>query len=345
MKHIIFLIAVAICAPVFCLYSCSKNNESVQGQQGSTSISVEDMTGHGATPEARMLAIKNEINSLDERGEYKIAYELINDCLVHHYSLDNLKYAIEHAEKHLSALQSHNVLTQKSAFILPKGRSNWEIVKDYFKIQVASNVAEYLIPGGGIIGIGGYWKALSDADKANYQCAVEQVFTLAEKEKANEIVAQYDILRISLKKYLDILTKSYPAGEAYEIKQDYFNTRDRGEALKKNLIDARCNYISYQIISPALAEVSKEYYLATFKWLEFDDKQIIKDSITLLTHSFHNEWLFASTEEVRMQYCEMVRTLKDGIGKAEWEELKTVTTLLDSNDPSKPRGADAWWRQ
>jgi hypothetical protein len=110
------------------------------------------------------------------------------------------------------------------------------------------------------------------------------------------------------------------------------------------VIEARCNYVSYQVISPALAEISKEHYIATFKWLGFNDKQTIKNSVIKLAHSFHNEWLFASTEEVRQQYSEVIKTLKDDFGKAEWEELKVITTLVDSNDPSKPRGADAWWK-
>lgn len=167
---------------------------------------------------------------------------------------------------------------------------------------------------------------------------------MVDKEKSNAIIAQYDILRDSLKAYLDLLSKTYPVDSAEDVKHDYFAIRDRADSLRRKVIEARCNYVSYQVISPALAEISKEHYIATFKWLGFNDKQTIKNSVIKLAHSFHNEWLFASTEEVRQQYSEVIKTLKDDFGKAEWEELKVITTLVDSNDPSKPRGADAWWK-
>ncbi len=57
-----------------------------------------------------MLSIKSGVEKLDNRGEYKIAYRLINDCLVHNYSLENMRYAIEHAENHLSKLLYHNTI-------------------------------------------------------------------------------------------------------------------------------------------------------------------------------------------------------------------------------------------
>lgn len=292
------------------------------------------MTGKDATPEAPMLAIQKEVESLDGRGEYKIAYELINSRLERHYSLKNMEYAIEHAENHLSKLLPYNTNSKKSVFHEPSDKMG--------KIVVATDgVGSVLLSpiGSVVIRI----VILNEADKANYQEAVKQKFVLVEKEKAKRIIAQYEILRGSLKIYLDTLSKKYPVDDADSEKQFYFKLRDRAEALKKRLIDARCNYISYQVISPTLAEVSKELYLATSKWLELDDKQKIKDSIIQMTHSFHYEWLFTSAEEVREQYCEVIKAMKDNIGKAEWEQYKVITTMLDSEDPSKPRGAEAWW--
>ena len=307
-------------------------------------IEVVDMTGNEATLEAYMLKIKKEVDSLEPRGEYTIAYELINQTIAKYYSLSNMQYALDHVEKHLSKLQANNINSSISIFITPKGidvSKDFELTKGNIKRLSISNIVGLVIPFGGVLYYMG--DKLSETDKANYQAAIEQTFVLVEKEKANDIISQYDLLRNSMKIYLDILSKSYPLDASEETKNEYISTRKRAETLKEKIIDAHCNYISYQVISPALAEVSKEFYIATEKWLGFDDKQKIMESITLLTHSFHNDWLFSASEDVRKQYCEVVKSLKSEIGKAEWEEYKVITTMLDSNDPSKPRGANAWW--
>ena len=94
-----------------------------------------------------------------------------------------------------------------------------------------------------------------------------------------------------------------------------------------------------------MAEVSKQLYLATFKWLGLDDKQKIKEAVLLLARSCHYNWLYTSSEDVRIQFCETIKNMKDIVGKAEWEEFKVLTSMLDSDDPSKKRGADAWWEE
>ena len=110
MKQVkVFIVIAVLFSGLFLLLSCGKT-EQRKGQQGHSHIVVEDFTGNEATPEASMLAIKSEVEKLDNRDEYKIAYRLINDCLVHNYSLENMRYAIEHAENHLSKLLSHNTI-------------------------------------------------------------------------------------------------------------------------------------------------------------------------------------------------------------------------------------------
>lgn len=345
LKFIVFVACLTIVVGLFGI--CCFREKKAPSKNSNGSIEVVDMTGNEATPEARMLTIKSEVEGLDARGEYKIAYRLINDCLVRNYSLENVRYAIEHAESHLSKLLSYNTMSQKSVFVNPEDKTNKELKADLWKSYDLGAAAQSLTltPGSGVlIGLVGGWNSLSEADKKNLQLAREQQFVLVEKDASNAIIAQYDTLRDSLQAYLDLLQKSYPASGPDDVKQLYFSIRDRAEALKKKVKDTRCNYVSYQVISPTLAEISKEHYLATFKWLGFDDKQKIRDSVIHLAHSFHNEWIFASTEEVRLQYSEVIMSLKNDVGKAEWEELKAVTTLVDSNDPSKPRGADAWWK-
>ena len=185
------------------------------------------------------------------------------------------------------------------------------------------------------------------APKEKTESASEQTFVLVEKDEINEVISQYDLLRDNMKLYLKILSNTYPTNVPIEMQNEHLSVKEKAERLKENLVNARCDYISYQVISPALAKVSKELYIAIppwyKRWYKMKDKQRIRDAIALMAHSFHNDWLYSSSEDVRIQYCDVVKALKGEIGKAEWEEYKVITTMLNSNDPSKPRGANAWW--
>ena len=75
----------------------------------------------------------------------------------------------------------------------------------------------------------------------------------------------------------------------------------------------------------------------------FKDKEAFKTAVKNLSASCHQNLLMQSNDEVRFQFFEVQKVLKAQAGKEEFEELKVLTTLQDSNDPSKKRGADAWW--
>lgn len=132
-QGLVVIVVTVLISGLYVLRGCRKSEQPATEPTPPSPI-VEDKTGNEATPEARMLAIKSEVEDLDKRGEYKIAYRLINDCLVHDYSLGNMQYAIEHAENHLAKLLSHNTTPQKSVFVTPKGKSTWDIIVDRFKI-------------------------------------------------------------------------------------------------------------------------------------------------------------------------------------------------------------------
>jgi len=280
--------------------------------------------------------LKKEVLKLDSQKEYKLSYALIKTWLSKNYSLDNMHYAIEHAEMHFELLHRNNTIFQKSTFYKPP-ELTW---KDYLYTYVASAGAELLIPFGGMVVC---YTKLSKTDKINFSKASEQKFLLSDKNTINPILAQYDILKQNIIFYFGVLEKNYTINADEAEKERYFALKKRMENLKQRIMDSRCNFVSYHAISPALAESSKLLYLATFKSLGFDDKQKIKDSVIFLCRSFHKEWLYTASEDVRIQFCDVVKEMKDVVGEAEWNEFETLTTLLDSADNSKKRGASAWW--
>lgn len=98
------------------------------------------------------------------------------------------------------------------------------------------------------------------------------------------------------------------------------------------------------MISPYLWEVQHRIFLADSDYLslKFKDKKTLDDAVRFLAKSCHKEWLYQASEDVRLQFVDTQKALKQVASKAELEDYKVVTTLLDSLDPSKKRGADAW---
>lgn len=117
--------------------------------------------------------------------------------------------------------------------------------------------------------------------------------------------------------------------------------KNQKAALRKN----RTDYLSYEVISPLLWEVNRQLFLADSDYLALTgkDKEMLDDAVKNLALACHKTWLYQADESVRKQFIDTQRALKEVASKVELEEYKVATTLSDSIDPSKKRGADAWW--
>ena len=162
-----------------------------------------------------------------------------------------------------------------------------------------------------------------------------------EEKKIKQVINQFDLLKKNLKLYQTML-RNYPLHGTQEEKNIYLKQNEILENTCERTIRSYCLFISYEVISPCLAETSKSLYIAT---IGINDKEKIKEAVFFLCRAFHKEWLYAADEEVRLQFCDVVKEMKDIIGSEEWEELKMLTTLLDCRDNSKNRGTSVWWNE
>ena len=165
-------------------------------------------------------------------------------------------------------------------------------------------------------------------------------------EDCRRTLERYDLLREHVQKLLDdteeALVREAPGDEALEsLRRDLL-------ALKKEIRIERTRFVSYTLVSPFLAETVRlrriagdNFFQMLFNHRANAGKRL--DAISMLALACHNEILMSCTEDVRIQFCDVVSGLKRISRPAEWEHFKTVTTMLDSYDPSKKRGADAWW--
>ena len=165
-------------------------------------------------------------------------------------------------------------------------------------------------------------------------------------EECRRTLELYDLLREHVQKLLDdtedTLVRGASGDEALE------TLRRNLLALKKEIRTARTRFVSYTLVSPFLAETVRLRRIAKDNFFQMllnhranAGKRL--DAISMLAQACHNEILMSCAEDVRIQFADVVSGLKRMSRPAEWEHFKTVTTMLDSYDPSKKRGADAWW--
>ena len=57
----------------------------------------------------------------------------------------------------------------------------------------------------------------------------------------------------------------------------------------------------------------------------------------------YNDILLESYEDVRDQFYDTLKKLKNTAGDKELEDLKVLQTLTDSSSRQKQNGADKWW--
>lgn len=165
-------------------------------------------------------------------------------------------------------------------------------------------------------------------------------------EECRRTLERYDLLRDYVQKVLDgteaRLVREAPGDAALEsLRRDLL-------ALKKEIRGARTRFVSYTLVSPFLAETVRlrkiakdDFFRMLFNHRANAGKRL--DAISMLALACHKDILMSCTEDVRIQFADVVSGLKRMSRPAEWDHFKTVTTLLDSYDPSKKRGADAWW--
>lgn len=120
--------------------------------------------------------------------------------------------------------------------------------------------------------------------------------------------------------------------------------KKQAEKMKIEIKNKRTRFLSYDAVSPYLAVASQYLYLAKAKASWFQrNKEVFDTAIKNLSLACHHQMLMECSKDVREQFFEVQKELKAMVSEKEFEELKVITTLQDSNDTSKKRGADAWW--
>ena len=165
-------------------------------------------------------------------------------------------------------------------------------------------------------------------------------------DECRQTLARYDLLRNNVQGLINTtincLVMVNPDDEALEaLRKDLLK-------LKSEIRVARTRFVSYTLVSPFLAETTRLRRIAndTFLQMLFNhDANAGKrmDAVSMLAHTCHKDILMSCDECVRIQFCDTMSGLKRLSKPEEWAHFQSVTTMIDSYDPGKKLGADAWW--
>lgn len=275
------------------------------------------------------------VKLLEENGEYEASRVVLADALQGEFLPEIVDYWIQADEKKLQSMTiRHTELVQFNRI-----ERTWG---EYGKEQAVA-------AGMGVLTWGvGYWVGGTAYSHMKEKERIEKMkefdFNLLSQEEVHSGIENYDNLKKSVQVLQALVNQQLRKSKKEDLPQ-IIDFSKRIKELKSNIKNKRTQFISYDVISPYLADVARWLVISQGKWylMIFEDKEAFKMAVKNLSLACHQSLLMESTDEVRLQFFEVQKILKAQTSKEELEELKVLTSLQDSTDPSKKRGADAWW--
>ena len=178
-------------------------------------------------------------------------------------------------------------------------------------------------------------------DKKELKAAIE-------KERANPVatpsdvsvkncVEQFDTIRDSLTSSRKVIGEALVEADSQH-RQEWLKLAESHGQLVKEVSQARCDYVSFDVLSPRLARaVQLIWFSASGATLGFGHSEDdLKEAAKTIGNG--SEILLMCNKEVREQFLEVFKTLKSKAGGEEIKELEAISGLLGGQN----LGADRW---
>ena len=158
-----------------------------------------------------------------------------------------------------------------------------------------------------------------------------------DEKTAKKTIEEYETIRASLK-----LSQQAIQDSLVEAKQptlgDLIAIGKKHEAFLKNVAEARCQYVSFDVLSPRFARCRQLVFLSgnsNTLGLSYSMEEL-KEAAKILGSD--RELVLECTHEVRSQFLSLLKEIKGLAGKSAFEELEVTGGLLGGKD----LGADRW---
>ena len=158
-----------------------------------------------------------------------------------------------------------------------------------------------------------------------------------DEKNAKKTIEEYETIRASLK-----LSQQAIQDSLVEAKQptlgDLIAIGKKHEAFLKNVAEARCQYVSFDVLSPRFARCRQLVFLSgnsNTLGLSYSMEEL-KEAAKILGSD--RELVLECNHEVRSQFLSLLKEIKGLAGKSAFEELEVTGGLLGGKD----LGTDRW---
>lgn len=147
---------------------------------------------------------------------------------------------------------------------------------------------------------------------------------IANPENVKKITSSIPLFKAWTQK-LSTLARNCYARDDQNLCLDYMN---KLKDLRKNLDTYYRDFFSYEVASPILAKTQQLIFIAdTSKTFGVDDN-ILRDAARLLG-TLNDDIFLHVNQDVRNQFLDVYKELKDKAGKEQIEEMKAIQTMQD----------------
>ena len=210
------------------------------------------------------------------------------------------------------------------------------------KLKVGLAALVLAIPGGALIATS--LSPLSIQIRENYWSKATEYF-----EQNQIVLPDMKDVGITLNNYKEI-KKSLLF--AYQVTKEFMETssdadfivraislNQRANSLLHQLVTDRCNYVSYHVLSPRFAVAKRKLFLSK-RDVVGHDEDIVAEAVVLM--NVDGNFLLTANENVRLQFMDVLKQVKDLAGKAEYEQLKVLQSLAKKVSNDDDKGAKKW---
>lgn len=280
---------------------------------------------------------------LEKQGEHEVARKILQNLFHETDDISILHEWIEFDQKifhDLSLLNDHKSIHSWTVFDPKKKETKAEKIKRYGK-----NIF-VLINTFGISGVPQYlWDSETNRKKI-IQFEFDYPYPTISIDEARKVINSYDVLKRSsniLVKNLDFLLMRPDVKNVEEVLKIKSELNDHF----KQVAFTRSNYISYDVISPSLNRAKQLIFLAdNAKLLSIGhSSDLLREAVKVMEQGAYHEIILQAHQDVRDEFLEVYKLLKNTAGSAEFEELKVFGTLQDKISRERMLGYERWQNQ
>lgn len=279
-------------------------------------------------------------NKLFEKQQDETAFELIKQACLEEEGEGIIRLWIEKNKSFLQGIAIQNRSTTKWTPCTECRTISLENIKGKDLLKGWA----FAILGDGLGAIGGY-AVYKDKQRA-LQLEYEQnnPVPLPDMNQIEKKIHKYEILRTSIES-CTACTKHNLITASIEKRDSLIDLLQKIQELKKESTLKRKDFISYDIASPHIARASQLVFIADqANTLSIGhSEEALRQAARVLVQGSYADILQESQDDVKEQFIETFRKIKELAGKAELEELQVLQTLHDKISSESKRGPDRWW--